>query len=149
MASGTIAASGHIPGRGLPIGKAVVRWKRMGPTQKDEVTTSIATPAQDVLDAGRAREGLMDLHRGAAWVSKDGINALALEGLYQDVRALAGRAIEPVRPLEVVGRLRSTGTGALSVTRALHDTSRGPVQISGCVDAAIRPGARSGAALDS
>ena len=41
----------------------------------------------------------MDLHRGTARVGKEGVNALALKSLDEDVRALAGLVAITINPV--------------------------------------------------
>lgn len=45
---------------------------------------------QDVADGGGARERLVDLHRRAAGVGEDCVDALPFEGLNEDIGPLAG-----------------------------------------------------------
>jgi hypothetical protein len=55
--------------------------------------------AQDVAYERRAREGLVDLHRGAPRVRKQLPHALALQRLHEDVGAFPRLAAVPIDPL--------------------------------------------------
>lgn len=59
--------------------------------------------AQDVPDAAAAGERLVDLHGGAARVCEQGLHALPLQALHQNVRPLAGLRTEAVQPLRRAG----------------------------------------------
>lgn len=51
---------------------------------------ALLVAGEDVLDDVGAGEGLVDLHGGAARVSEDVGDALALQGLHEDIGAFAG-----------------------------------------------------------
>jgi len=63
------------------------------------VPPHLLVAAQDVAYERRAREGLVDLHRGASRVRKQLPHALALQRLHQNVGAFPRLAAVPVDPL--------------------------------------------------
>lgn len=84
------------------------------PLGREDLT--LLVPAQDVAHSGRAGQRLVDLERGPPGVAERDGHALALQGLHEDVGALARRrGAEAVGPAR--GRVACRGGGAVSFHR--------------------------------
>lgn len=64
--------------------------------------------AQVVVDAGRASQGLVDLHGAATWVGKHLLHTLPLQGLHQNVTPLPGLVSIAIHPLACWSACRQT-----------------------------------------
>lgn len=74
---------------------------------------SLFMAAEDVTDGGGAGEGLMDLHRSAARVRKDHVNAGTLESLHQHVGAFPGLIRRETRDMWLEGDGGAGGGGGV------------------------------------